>query len=242
MKKHIIVFALLIYVLVGGFLLYQKSQENFETSASQTMFAKITQNNVCLYKTCTNLSDSSNVLFLLEESYFVKVLDISQNDFYHIKYQDVFGYVKANQVELVNENIQNPYLTNITFNIAKDSFLYKEPINNQNFQTISLQKNKTISYYGKIFADEIFENSGNVWYYCSVNFDDNKIFGYVHSSQTNNLSPITPNKEISTKYVSKTNIQNLLNLNFSTQSIIILIISLPVLFLIFIFLKGFKKV
>lgn len=243
MKKHIIVFALIIYFFVGGFLIANKSKESFFASTNgQTQYAKVITGNACLYKTCTSLNDSSNVLFLLEESYFVKILDISQNNFYHVEYLNQTGYVLSNQVELVNENIQNPYLSNITFSIAKDCFLYSEPKNNQNLQVLTLTKGQTISYYGKIYSDEIFENSGNMWYYCCITNSNNKIFGYVHASQTNNLSPIKANTEVSTKLITKTEVQNILNLNISSQSIIIAIISLPVLFLLFIFLKGFKKV
>lgn len=243
MKKHLIVISSLIFVIISAFLLSFLSQDSITTQVeNKNLFGKIISNNANLLKTPTKLEDSTSTFFLLEESYFVKVINEINDDYYYVSYKDLTGYVKKDNILIVNEQIENPYLENITFNISKDCFLYTLPINNPKNQILKLNKNKTITYYGKIFADEIAQNSGDVWYFVGLETENGKVFGYVHSSFTFNLSPILPCKEISTEYISTTNPTNLLNLNLKTQSILIIIISLPTLFLLIILLKGFKKI
>lgn len=243
MKKHTIILCLIIYVFIGCYLLnFFASSTAQSSSSNQNLYGKIITNNANLLKLSVKIEDPSTTYFLLEESYFVKILSKINEEFYYVEYKDLTGYVKSENIVLVNEEIQNPYLENITFNITKDCFLYKNAQNNAKNQILSLSKNQTMTYYGKIFADEINQNSGDVWYYCSLNSDSGKVFGYVHSSFTNNLSPIQQNNEISTELTSITPVNSILNLNLKTQSILIIIVSLPILFLIFLLLKGFKKV
>lgn len=244
MKKQTILFLATIYIIVGCYLLNSFALNVLPTSTTEIcQYGKIITNNANLLKLSVTPEDPSTTYFLLEETYFVKILSKINNDFYYVEYKDLTGYVKAENIVLVNENISSPYLENITFNIAKDCFLYFEPINNAKNQKIQLSKNQTMTYYGKIFADEITQNSGDVWYYCSLNSNGQKIFGYVHSSFTNNLSPIVPCTEFSTEQISQAvPINSILNLNLKTQTILTVVVSLPILFLIFLLLKGFKKV
>lgn len=246
MKKHFIVLCLIVYVIIGGYLLYNNSLKSTTISTQNDttiLYGKIITNNANLLKMSVEIEDPSTVYFLLEESYFVKILSKIDDNFYYVEYKDLKGYVKSQNIMLVNEAIQTPYLDNIAFNLSKDCFLYQEPKNTQNNQITKLSKNQTINYYGKIFADEIAQNSGDVWYYSSVQTQQGLVYGYIHSSFAYNLSPINPNQEISTQFVSNQNeINSILSLNLKTQSILIVIISFPVLFLLFILLKGFKKI
>lgn len=246
MKKHFIVLCLIIYVIIGSYLLHNNSLKSTTTSDqndTKILYGKIITNNANLLKMSVKTEDPSTVYFLLEESYFVKILNKIDDDFYYVEYKDIKGYVKSQNIMLVNEIIQNPYLNNITFNLSRDCFLYQEPKNINDNQITKLSKNQTINYYGKIFADEIAQNSGDVWYYSSVQTPQGLVYGYIHSSFTHNLSPINPNQEISTQLISQQNeINSILSLNLTTQSIVIIIISFPILLLLFILLKGFKKI
>lgn len=239
LKKNLIIFGLIFYVLCCSFLLYSLNDTTL-TNADNSLYGQVITNNVYLKKSPSKLNDNFNTYFLLEESYFVKVLS-EENDFYYVEYLDIKGYIDKSAINLVNENIENPYLNNIKFDIIKNTNLYRIPNNDANeiIDTIDIQQN--VFYYGKIFGEEIFENSGNVWYYCKIQDKNKTINAYIHSSFTNNLTPIKQNENIVTNFISKNNINTILSLNLSTQTIIILIISLPILFLIFLFLKGFKK-
>ncbi|MGN1208340.1 MAG: hypothetical protein ACI4TI_02625 [Christensenellales bacterium] len=246
MKKVLLILCMVLYIFVGTSLAQFFKEENFSKASSNnqpSLFGRVITNNAPFLKTSTKIEDHTNVYFLLEESYFVKVLAEIENEYYYVEYQDLKGYVKQNHIALVNENILHPYLENITFNISKECFLQKEPKNLEENQIVKLSKNQTITYYGKIFSEEISPNSGNVWFFCSQKTSEGTVFGYVHSSLTNNLSPIVPNEEVTTNFTSTNSNQlSVLSLNLKTQSIIITVISLPVFLLLFIFLKGFKKV
>ena len=241
MKKHLIVLTLIIYVTISCFLL---SGFNSSSPANTTpaLYGKVITNNAMLLKTPTKLEDYSNSYFLLEETYFVLVLNEQNEDFYYVKYQDINGYVKKNDIELVNEQISFPFLQNITFDIIKPCFLTNAPKNNADFQIISLSPQTSVTFYGKFYGDEIYKNSSNIWYYCKITTNNKTVHGYIHSSYTNNLSPITQNNQPSTKFVANTSVTKLLNLNLNSQAIVIIVVSLPILILLFILLKGFKTV
>ena len=242
MKKHFLVFGIILYVFISCCLLYNVSNISVETSSQNNLYGKIISNNAMLLKMPTKIEDYTNSYFLLEESYFVNIINQDVPDYYYVNYLNLTGYVKKNDIQLVNEQISLPYLQNIKFDIIKDCYLCSEPKNLPNAQVIKLSPQAGITFYGKMFGDEIYKNSGNVWYYCSIENNDKIINGYIHSSFTNNLTPITQNQEITTNFISQTNVNNLLNLNLTSQTLIIIIISLPILILLFILLKGFKKV
>lgn len=241
MKKHLIVLSLVIYVIISCFLLNNLNKTT-PVSSSSSLFGRVVTNNAMLLKTPTKVEDSLNCYFLLEETYFVIVLNEENNDFYYVSYQDVKGYVKKNDIQLVNEQISFPYLTNITFDIIKPCFLSNTPKNNTSSQIISLTPQTNIVFYGKIYGDEIYKNSGNLWYYSKIQNGENFITGYIHSSYTNNLSPITQNTIVTTKFISSGQTTNLLNLNLTSQTTLIIVVSLPILFILFLLLKGFKKI
>jgi len=228
-----------------SFLLFNSSQSSLLTSAtdSTVQYGKISSPNSMLLKSPTKIEDISNSYFILEESYFVQVLNEVSDDYYYVNYLNILGYVKKSDITLVNEEPKNPFLDNITFDIIKPTYIYSEPKINSALQIQFLQPQSNIFYYGKIYGDEINKNSGNVWYYCKITYNFEDCFGYIHSNFTNNLAPIVNNNEQTSEFISQKNeINNLLNLNLTSQTLIIVIISLPILFLIFLLLKGFKKV
>lgn len=208
-------------------------------ASNNSYFGKINSN--CYFlKTPTNITNFSNVLFILEESYFVKVKS-RVDDFYYCEYLNLTGYVSKENITLINEQVENPYLTNITFNVFKATNLYKEPILNSSLIIAPLPENSTLNYIGKIYSEKVSEISSNTWYYCKININNNIVYGYVHESFTENLTPITKLK-LSVSELNETSQTNLLNLKTQTQIIIIVIISVPILFLLYLLLKGFKKV
>lgn len=243
MKKHLIVLCLILYVIVGGILLSKSENQLFLASANQDkpIYAKISVINTPLLKTPSNIEDYSNVYFLLEETYYVKILSKINSNFYYVDYNDIHGYVNSAKLTLVNEQIENPFLTNIKFKISKECYLFSEPKNFEKNQIQKLSLDTNVTFIGKIFSDEIFKNSGNEWYYSKVSIPSGDIYGYIHCANTSNLSPIDKNKEYSTTLISSEQ-NSLLNLSVKTQSLVITIISVPIIFLLFIFLKGFKKV
>ena len=117
MKKNLIIFGLILYVLCCSFLLYSNNLTT-TTSSDNFLYGQIITNNAYLKKSPTKPNDILNTYFLLEESYFVKVLS-EEKDYYFVEYLDINGYIDKSAINLVNEIIETPYLNNITFDIIK---------------------------------------------------------------------------------------------------------------------------
>lgn len=237
MKKHFIIFFLLI-VLFGAFLL-TKIDLAVSSSTQELHFAKVEKSTI-FYDFPSKVKED-NQKFILEETYFVKVLG-EEKEFFYVNYLNLKGYVLKENLELVNEKIEKPFLKNVTFTTTKKTYLYSRPKFSENLVLENINEKENILYIGKIFGESIDE-SGNVWYYSCLQKNGKEIYGYIHSSFTNNLSPITENQEISTKLISNvSNTYKLLSLDFNSQGMIILIISVPLFLLFFLFTKGFKKI
>lgn len=237
MKKRFLIFFLLL-TLICAFLL-TKIDLTVQTDVESTKFARITKSTI-FYELPSKISEN-NQKFILEESYFVNVLK-EEGDFFYVKYLDLSGYVLKENLFLVNEQIQNPYLDNITFSITKNTHLYSRPFFNDEYILEDLEPTNKVFYYGKIFGEN-FDESGNVWYYLKISKNNQELRGYIHSSMTNNLSPITENQEYSSQFVAnQEKVNKLLSLDFNSQGMIIVIISVPILFLLFLFTKGFKRI
>jgi len=244
LKKHLIVLSLFIYVLLSSFLVNSLNEKLLVSTNAElentNMYAKINKNTYLL-KTPTKILDFQNAYFILEESYYVIILDL-QNDYYYVQYQDIKGYVQKESLTIVNEQIESPFLENITFNIVKDTFLYQEPIFSNDLQKHEVLSGEKVKYIGKIYSQNLSDLDGNVWYYAEIENNGVKTKGYIHSSFTNNLTPITQNNSVSTEFLANNNTNTLLNIKQTTQIIIIIVLSVPIFFILYLFLKGFKKV
>ena len=200
--RKIYIFLLLAIFLVSSVFVCKNA-----IFAEQNMsggYAVVNNSGAYLYRTPTLSENYINKFFLLEESYFVKVLSRPNDEFYYVEYMDIFGYVKVDDVVFVVEQPENPYLDFITFDIKsnKDVCLLKSP--NGNFEDINVLYNipfnaKNLCYLGKISAVENQNYMGNIWYYCCYKIDENSlIYGYLYAPLCCNLSPITKNSEVLT--------------------------------------------
>ncbi len=242
MKKTFFVLCVLLYVFIGCTLI-TNFQNNIPASTNCEVFAQISTQNACFFKSPSKVNNHLNVHFLLEQSHFVIILDDSLQDFYHVSYFGIEGYVEKENLTPVNEQISHPFLDNITFQTSQNTFLYSFPkINNEN-QTLLVPSHSKLTYIGKIYGDEVAENSGNVWYYSKFSYQNNEYFGYIHSLYALNLTPITHNIEVVTALTKQEQPKttNLLSLNLKTETILTIVVSLPIIFALFLFLKGYKK-
>lgn len=247
MKKFLIIVGCYIFLLVGIFVVNNSLIQ--ETSGQNTNgYALIKNNNCYLYKYVVENPLFESKYFLLEKTYFVKVIENANEDFYKVLYGDITGYVKKNEIEFVEETPENPFLENITFDIYSGSSveLRNEPSTKAGvgsiITTIPLGQ-KNLFYYGKIAGEESIKGLGNIWYYCSYTLSNGvSVKGYVYAPLTTNLSPITENNEQLTTVSLQTYvpINNLLYLNINTKNLIILLLTIPSLFVIYLFIKPTK--
>lgn len=238
MKKVLIISSILLYAFLGVFVV-NKLDYSIPTSTKTEQYAKIIDSNCYFFKTPTKNYHYSNVNCILEKSYFVNILQ-EENDFYYVLYLNLKGYILKEQVELINEIPKIPYLQNITLNISSDCFLYSSPEVLELSKIKELSKNTKLTYVGKINGGTEKLHGTNLWYYCKLCENDNEIYGYVCSDNTNNLTPISENGEITTIKLQKAD-NTFLYLNATASNLIILLISLPTILVVFLLLKGFKN-
>lgn len=239
MKKALILVSILLYAFLGVFVV-NKFDFSLPTSTKAEQYAKIHDSNCYFFKTPTKNYHFSNVMFILEKSYFVSVIFEANDDFYYASYDNLKGYILKEQVELINEIPTNPFLNNITLNTSNTCFLYYSPEALNNLKVKELSKDTQLTYLGKINGSSETLHGTNLWYYCKYVENGNEIYGYICSDNAKNLSPINENTEITTTLL-KTSDNTFLYLNATTSNLIILLISLPTILVVFLFLKGFKN-
>lgn len=229
MKKFVTVFAVFVFLFVSIFTVKQ-SQAVTASAHTTSGFAQVITNDCYLLN--DNKPDSK--IFLLEQSYFVKVLQDFDNVYFKVSYLDFEGFVEKSKVSFVEEYPDSPFLSGITFDIYSlgNVCLRSSPytLNDDSNILFTLpQNNKNLLYYGKIAGEEAISGLGNIWYFAAYEDGNNVYKGYVYAPLTTNLSNITTSDQLVTfvDVVGFTPVDNLLYLNLSTKNLLIVITAIP---------------
>ena len=133
-------------------------------------WARIVKDNVYLYAE----EDSSKQLFMLEKSYYVRVLDKNDKMVYvsvmenETNFPRIKGYVKRTDVEFCSEAPLTPYYPTVRLTVTANSVHLKFSASTSAKDVVTALNTQKVSYYGKI-------NNDRNWYY--VCFDGE--FGYI---------------------------------------------------------------
>ncbi len=248
MKKIVFI---IIYIICLFSILFRHEQTLCLAEITRTYYARITNNETCLYSSPDD--SNSSVLFLLPQTYFVELLENANDEFYYARYNDVYGYVKKALVSPVKTVPQMPFLTNISFRVFVPSGanLRTSPQNlgatNLIYSVPFLESN--LLYYGTIYGEEAISKKGNVWFYCKYYVNNLSYSGYIYSPLCDCLGTIYPNEEVLDLFdgnlifkeeTQKITINQMENLSQTTQTIIIIAISLPCLLFIYLLFKPTK--
>lgn len=217
--------------------------------ASKTYFAKIMQENTPLYSS----QDQTSIIFYLPNTYYVELIS-SSNNTYYAKYNDIYGYVNKNMVKPISTVPANPYLTNIAFRVFVPSGanLRSTPENlgavNLLYSIPFLETN--LLYYGIANGEEAISKKGTTWYYCKYFNNNISYTGYVYAPLCDCLSPITSNTEdhpfiegelkFEDEIINTGTTNGMESLSSTSQTIIIVAISLPCLLFIYLLFKPTK--
>lgn len=207
-------------------------------------YAQVSNENVYLYK--TNLSTfMQNAYMEIPKTYFVRLISNIDETFYKAQYQDYIGFVLKSQVTPVEQAPITPFLNNITFRVYTTDGLniMSSPFSSLNPSVVTtLPTLPTLNYIGKIEADELVENRGSTWYFCSYQGKT----GYVYAGYCDNLTPIPTNLEqitpTSNPFITEDNeyLYSLINLSPFLKALIIICVCVPCIILIFLLFKPFK--
>lgn len=168
---------------------------------SNKHYARIKNMGVYLYKSENGTTDNLNIMFLLENTYFVELLEDTNENYYKAKYLNATGYVKKSDVQCVKGSPVNPFATNISFRVFAQNGINirstpeaSKGLSNT-LGTIPYLENN-ITYYGKVTGEEAIPFRGNTWYYCSYLRNGIETMGYVYSGYCDLLSTINLNLEV----------------------------------------------
>lgn len=247
MKRFFVILGVLLFVLFSIFSVKYEQTKTVSSSSKTSGFAKIITNDCYLLK--TPKQNEENKYFLLEQSYFVKVVEDFDNVFFKVNYLEFEGYVEKSKINFVEELPEMPYLSGITFDIYDLANVCMRssastPNDDKNIICTIPVSTKDILYYGKFAGEEAIKGLGNVWYYCAYQNVNGDIFkGYIYSPLTRNISSIASSTENLTfvnisKYVP---IDSLLYLNITTKNMLIVITAIPTLAIMIILSKSKKK-
>lgn len=197
---------------------------------ASTSFARAEQN-INLYKLTTNSDELTDILCIVEKSYFVEIIS-DNGDNYRVNYNGVTGYVKKNDVKEVLNTPNTPYPYNIKLVLGSDCNLRSTPTTKSQVSNIitSLQSGESeITFIGRIFSDEAIDFGGTTWYY--VYYQGN--YGYIYNKYVKSITPIYENTEESIyKSDSSTTVQN--PITHTPSLIIIIIMLIPCILILFI--------
>lgn len=210
----------------------------FVAHAENVYYAKITNNDVCFYSTPSK--NNLSTLFVIPQSYFVKLIDDENEDFYYAKYKDLYGYVLKNEVVVMNGTPVKPFPT-AHFRIfsPEGQGLYTSPYLNENNKITTIPYlSQNITYYGTLLGEQVIPDKSAEWYYCNYSSNDN-YFGFVYSVFCDKLEEFSINSETfdiinSPQFNEKSASQEL----SSTSMVFIIIgVSLPCLIVMYLLLK-----
>lgn len=245
MKRLLIIACTVLFVLLSIFTVKTTQTKIVSSEPFTSGYAKIVSNDCYLLSS----PDENSRLFLLEQSYFVKVVEDFSPTLYKVNYMEFDGYVFKSKISFVEEFPQNPYLTGITFDIYDISNVCMRSTpetleTDENILCTIKVSSKDLLYYGKCIGEEAIKGLGNVWYYSAYQNEHGEIFkGYIYAPCTRNLSAITSSAENLT-VVNVSNfvpVDNLLYLNLSTKNLLIAITVIPTLIVVWLFTRQGKE-
>ncbi len=191
-----------------------------------------------------------NIKFLLPQTYFVKLTDSANTDFYKAEYMGISGYVKKDKVQPIVGTPLQPYLENVNFRVFAEQSRDMRTVPTTEFGSSSqvvyiplLSRNLT--YIGKVNGEEVVDGRTDVWYFCKYSAEQD-YYGYVYSDFCDKMSPIIDNTEsvtyLTTPIFEVEQSTSTLPLNSNATGIIIAILCVPAIVFVYLMFKGTKLV
>lgn len=210
------------------------------TSAKDIKFARATEP-TNLFKLSTTTNDLNEVICIIEQSYFVEIIN-DNGDNYKVNYNGQIGFVKKNDVQAVQGIPNTPFPNNIKIIVGSTCNLRSSPTTKSSSNNIitTVYANETnLIFIGRIFADEAIDFGGTTWYLVKYG----EYTGYIYNKYIKSITPIYENIEqinLFTEPIS-TNTNPLV---YTPSLIIIILLLLPVIAILLILYlprKQFKK-
>ena len=222
----------MILIMVGLILISNFPQT---AKAESLYYGKIKSESVYFY------DEQKTQLFLLPYSYFVQVFDV-EDEFYKVNYKDLEGYVKKEDVTLMDGNPNTPFFDGNFVNYATFD-LYEKP-NSSSSILESFSENQSFDYYGTIIGEAMSELTDE-WFYCSTKINGQTLKGYIYAGVVENKPDLSLNtemfEEISEEvFTATTNGKEFSALSTGTKILLIISIAVPSVFILYFLIKPTK--
>lgn len=198
---------------------------------AEVSYARI-MNNTNLYKNSSADTNNYNVWCQLESTYFVEVILDFNESLYKVKYGNLVGYAKKDDLLPVYSTPENPYPTNITTTMAASCYLRSTPTIQSSNTLTTISKDETITFIGQLESENVMDFHGCTWYL--ISYKD--IIGYVYAGYTNRIGTIMPNLEqvsLSIPNIAKVGISPFSNIQSIWLTMIALIPTAIILYLLY---------
>lgn len=237
-------FKFLVFILLASATLPILSFNLNCTHAQPEYYGKVMEDNIYLY---SQPNDSlENTLFEIPKSYFVILQGNAENDFYKAKYKDVTGYIKKEQVSPMNGKPENPHAVSSFRVFATEGLtLYSRP-SSENSKDIILVPylSENIEYYGLCNGEISIPEKDGTWYFCKYSNGKNSYKGYLYSVFCDKLTKFEENNEnfpLITGDLFPIENSSIRGLSPAIQVVIILAISLPCAFILFLLIRPTQE-
>lgn len=170
-----------LFILFFAFLLpFISMPASYVTKANHEIFAKVEKENVYFYS--SPVEDSEKRMFILPQSYFIKLLDEAGKSFYFCSYKDLKGYVKKNEVIPMNGTPVQPYVQGMIRVFSFEGLgMYSTPfLKSDKCLTKIPYLTDDLIFYGSILGEEVIPDKSKEWIYCKYNAQYG-ICGYVYA-------------------------------------------------------------
>ena len=205
------------------------------------VYAKV-ETDCPLYKTENTQNTSlSNIYFLIPKSYFVCILNKTQTTC-KVRYLNYVGYCDSSLIKEVSFVPNNPYLTNVYFNIslASGTQIRSAPTIENNVLATIPAGAQNLTYIASANGQTPSGGNSNVWYFCQFcpEFNPTMVYtGYVYSERTESAPQIEVNLEAETKSFSDHNTYGIsadseyenVEISSSVKAVLITLICIPII-------------
>lgn len=242
------------FVFLLVFMLFDVKFCNINIASAESeniVYAKALENCV-LYKSQTLDDDLNNIYFIVPETYFVVVLSNVDDLICKVQYDKYIGYVKSNSILVATFVPIVKTLEDIKCDIKQTSGtqIWNKPSAFGDVLTTIPAGMKDINYIASVYGDIPNGGESNIWFYISytpATNSTNVYEGYIYSENTTNLSEIVVNAETNPEVIELENniVDNTINISSTFKTILIALISIPIILLFAIILykliKKFKQ-
>ena len=226
---------------------FQLSPNECFAYSEKTQYAKV-KNECVLYKSKEMKNSLDDVYFTVPETYFVVILETINENCFKVQYDKYFVYVESNKITLVNFVPIIKCLEGVKCTIKETSGtqIWNKPGTEGNALTTIPAGTLNITYVAKTYGDIPIGGESNVWYYVNytpLSNETNVYEGYIYSENVGSISEIIANAETDVETFKTEDVveKNTFKISSTFKTVLIAIITIPIILLISIILYKFVK-